>query len=984
MTLRVAFAGTPGAEADAAWSWLARHPAFGARRVEIREAAEAAGEADVIWLHAERSSDDIDLVSLTAAAVAGRRLVLTLHATQLVLPMGLERARTNDMIEGVWSHAEDPFYTADFRALAAYPHVRGLASYGPHPLFAGLRGGTYTWAPTEGEHFVRCGYRRGARPVGGRVIAVERAYVAQNASRVVAWEYATGRGRVVCIGSYVYFAAPDPLLRPQLEQLMVNALTDGDGPRTYWPEPATAAVPAESLTLPEPWDLDGALPDPIADPIAFDGPVAGEAPFDLAGRRGLLVGREHEGLLEFWTHPHRVIESWEASADDEPLIGTHVRASADAVVRTLETPRRRVTESAFVALEHPVLLLEYHVVRKGRESVSREPPVLAVSGTIDLRRTWPYPAGCGGNLRYRRAANGMVVRIESESGDGVAVLLMNRPCDVALKAVHERDVPAVALRITTPLGVPLRLAVIGGADADDLDRTLRAARRLGVGGLVRQRLQRAVTIREARLGVHGDDARARTAFEWAKRRLDLFLGDAPGVGRSLVAGYAPSSAGWGEGRPGYAWFFGRDACWSACALLAIGEHSVPRQVLRFLGDSQDVTGKVAHEVTTSGQCHYDAADATPLFLLLAERYLRWTGDREFIASLWPRLARALRFCFTTDTDGDGLIENTRVGHGWVESGPLAGAHVSIYLAAVWRAALEGMARLAEAVGEERTAADCWARAARAGSEIEARFWGEALGGYALDCRADGSRTWAQTALQSAALVLGAANPVRARPYLEALAGADFSAEWGVRMLPMSDPHFNPGAYHAGAVWPLFTGWAALAQYRAGRPEAGLRHLLANASLAFARQKGAFDEVLHGTIERGAGVCHDQAWSAAMVILPLVEGLLGVQPDAAAGAITLAPALPAAWTWFDVVGLRCGETLLDLRLRRRASGLECRVRRASGPPLWITVAPWLEAEPRRVVVDDQVMQAQRMTVGAGVRSGIRMQALGEHAVTFETA
>ena len=982
MTVRVAFAGPPGAEADAAWAWLSVHQEFQARRVETAGLG-AATDCDVLWLHADRAPEPVEPAVLAAAVTGGRRLVLTLRATALVLPMGVERTRPNDVVDAAeWRHTEDPFWTEGFRAMSAYPHVRGLATYGPHPLADGLPGGTYTWAPADGERFSRCCYRRGARPAGGQVVAVERAYVAQNPGRIVAWEYALGRGRVLCLGAYVYFAAPDPLLRPQLERLIRNALVDAEGAvRTVWPESATAAVPAEALVLPEPWDLDGRLPDPVADPIAFDAPVEPGARFDLAGRRALLLGTEGEGLEELWVHPHRIIERWEIAADGEPVAGTRVRVGPDAVVRTIETPHRRLVETAFVALEHPVAILDYHGARKGRESVGRDPPRLELAFTIDLRRMWPFAAGSGGNLRFRHDPGGRVALVESESGDGVAAVFCGRPCETAMRALHERDVPVVECRVRARLDVALRIAVVAGAGRDDLERTLRAVRRLGVAGLVRQRLQRAATVREARLRVRAPDPRLPRALAWAKRRLDLFLGDAPGVGRSLMAGYAPSGYGWSDGRPGHAWFFARDACWSSFALLATGEHSIPRQVLRFLGDTQDITGKVIHEVTTSGQHHYDAADSTPLFLLLVGRYLAWTGDREFIASIWPRVERALRFCVATDTDDDGLIENTRVGHGWLEAGPLSGAHVSVYLAAVWRAALEAVARAAEAVGEARTAADCWARAARAGATIEADFWGEALGGYALDKRLDGSRTWAQTALQSVALFLGAANTVRARAYLDALGGTEFNAPWGLRMLPVTDPHFNPESSHGGAVWPLFTGWAALAEYRAGRDEAGFGHLLTNAQLAYARQKGAFDDVLHGLVDRAAGVCSNQASAAAMVTLPLVEGLLGVEPDALGGKLTLAPALPAAWEWLDVVGLRCGERVLDARLRRRPTGLELRVRRTVGVPLWLTLAPLL---PRagRVSIDGAELKPQAMMVGATTRQAVSLEVSGEHEILFE--
>ena len=984
MTLRVGFVAGGGREEEAAWQWLRARPEFTARRFPPRGLNVAVAESDVIWAHASEPLAGLPAEALRGFATSGHGVLLTLRATELVDLMRIETSPPNDVADGTWSHAADEYFTADFRSLRGYPHVRGFATYGPHPLVDGLHNGVYCWAPSEKEAWTRACYKDGARPLGGRVVGVERAYIAQNAARVVAWEYPVGHGRVLCIGAFVHFAAPDGLLRPQLERLVLNALGPAlaaEAGRTWWPEPATAATPSESLVVPDALDLDGALPEAGPDPVALESAVGSDEQFDLAGRRLLLVGRDRTGIRELWAHPHRAVAGWAVTADGEPARGTRATVTPDVVVRTLETPRRRLVETAFVALEHPVALVEYHAMRKGRESVGRGPAKVEIVLRVDLRRMWPFPAGCGGNLRFRRSVDGMVALVQSESDDGVLALFLSRPCAIALREAPRGDAPVVECAIAAALGVPLRLAVVGALTRDELDRTLRAVRRLGVAGLVRQRLQRATTLREARLAVRWEEAKLPRAVEWAKRRLDAFLVDVPGVGRSLTAGYAPSTPGWGDGRPGYAWFFGRDACWSCFGLLAAGEFSVVRQVIRFLGDRQDVTGKVLHEATTSGQFHYDAADSTPLYLLLVARYLAWTGDADFVRSIWPRVERALACCAATDTDGDGLIENTGVGHGWIESGPLGGAHVTLYLAAVWRAALEGVAGAAAALGEPRLAADCWARAARAGAAIEEGFYQERRGIYALDKRRDGTRTWTQTALTAVAILLGAANPVRAKKFLDALAGDAFSARWGVRLLPRTDPLFQPTGYHTGTVWPLFTGWAALAEYRAGRSAAGFRHLMANVRLAFARQGGAFDEVLNGLEERTAGVCPDQAWSAAMVLAPLVEGLLGVEPDAPGGKLAIAPQLPEEALALDVTGLRCGDTVYDLRLRRKAPDLTIAVRRTLGPPLWLTLGTWWPSLPSATFVDGETVSPEVTAWGAGVRCAVGFQAAGEHEVRF---
>jgi len=982
---RVALIAGAGAEEDAAWTWLRAAPDVAAAlRFTPFQVDDAVREAAVVWVHAAGPVEPSLAAPLAAFAAAGGGVLLTLRACGLVTAMGLEATPPNDHAAARWHDDTDEFFTADFRGMGAYPHVRGLATYGPHPLVDGFVNGTYCWAPRDGEPWVRTTYAHGVRPAHGRVIAVERAYVTQNPGRIVAWEYAPGAGRVLCIGAYAYFAAPDRLLRPQLERLAANALrrvAGADGEAHYWPAPAATAAPWDAPDLPEPPDLDGGLPEPTEDDLLLASEAAADAPFDLAGRRALLVGHERRGIAELWMYPHRAVASWDVAVDGEPPEAVRVEVTPDVVRRTLDTAKRRILETSFLALEHAVAVVEYRAARLGRASVARAPGTLELTLTLDLRRMWPFAAGCGGTLRFAHRADGRAAVVTTDSGDGIVALFPDRPAEIVLKGLSAGSTSVVECTVTAPIGVPFRLAVVGGPTRADLDRTLRAVERLGVAGLVRQRAQRGITLREARAAVRAPDPTVVRALEWAKRRLDLFTGDVPGVGRSLLAGYADTRAGWGEGRPGYAWFFGRDACWSAFALLAAGEFSVPRQIIRFLGDTQDITGKVAHEVTASGQAHYDAADATPLYLLLVARYLAWSGDRDFVRATWSHVMRALTFALGTDADGDGLIENARVGHGWIESGPLGGAHVTLYLAGVWRAALDQLARAADALGEAELAADCRARAARAAEAIVTRFFDARHGRFALDLRADGRRTWTQTAEHGAAFLLGAASPAQARAWLDAVATDAFSADWGVRMLPTDDPHFQPTSYHGGAVWPLFTGWAAGVEYRLGRPAAGFRHLMANARLAWARQLGAFDEVLHGTEERSAGVCADQAWSAAMVISPLIEGLFGAEPDAPNGRLTLAPALPAVWDAMELRGLRCGDSVFDVRVRRRRKALELSLRRTLGPPLWLTVAPWLDAAPPRVEVDGQNVAPVALDADGIVRHGVSFQAGGEHDLRF---
>ena len=101
------------------------------------------------------------------------------------------------------------------------------------------------------------------------------------------------------------------------------------------------------------------------------------------------------------------------------------------------------------------------------------------------------------------------------------------------------------------------------------------------------------------------------------------------------------------------------------------------------------------------------------------------------------------------------------------------------------------------------------------------------------------------------------------------------------------------SYHQGSVWPLFTGWAALAEYRGSQPLAGYQMLMENANLTWAQDLGADTELLCGDffVPFGRSTSH-QLWSSAMVITPTLRGLFGIDIDAQSKTITVNPHLPA--------------------------------------------------------------------------------------------
>ncbi len=964
-----------GPGADAAWELLTSLPDVEPRRLSPEHWWEVLEGNDLLWVHADDEPPPLPGDVVMPWVERGGRLLLTQRATAGVVALGLEADGPNDTAVRRWRHEDDEF--------GASPHVRGLAAFGSHPLFERLGQGTYVWAPSEGERFVRTVYARGRRPRRGRVVACERAYVHLNADRIVAWEYEIGAGGVLCIGAFVVPAARDRLLTRQLHTLLANAIAgqgvphqSRDAPVAYWPQPGVTAYEDSNLVLPDRVRLDGPLPG-LESPLHVASRALADEAITLAGRRVLVVGGEQRGIREIWSHPYRLLRDFSVTIGGEAPLIRDVQITPLLIQRHLVSRARIVEETVTTALDHPIVLVDYRPEKVGRARGLRAPTDLVLSWRVDLRRTWPYPAGAGGDLRYRRAPNGAALLVTDSTGLPRAGFVASGPAEWRVRPAEEGPILVCELRVA--LEAPFRIAILGGTSRAELDGAVAALGRRGVAGLSAQRLRHEGQVQEHLVRLRSPDEGLNRAFEWAKSRLDACFVETPGIGRSLVAGYAPSRPGWEDGRPGYAWYFGRDACWTAFALLAAGDYASCRLVLRFLGTSQDVSGKVIHEYTTSGLAHYDAADATPLYLLLAGRYAAWTGDLAFLAERWTEIERAYRFCLETDTDDDGLIENTRVGHGWIEMGPLSGAHVTLYLASIWTAALAALEPLARALGHRALADELAQRALRARARIAKLF--RTADGYSLGIMADGTPQRPRTALTAVALLLETVDPAPATAWLDAVGSAGFSAPWGVRLIPREDPLYSPAGYHCGAVWPLYTGWVSLAEYACHRAEQGFTHLLANARLPFAHGQGSFAEVLDGDLGTPAGVCPDQAWSAAMLVSPVIEGMLGARPDALARRLTLAPHLPSGWRECEWRGLHVGHTTLDVRVSALPDRVLLRVRRTAGAHLELTVAPALPPGRRMTdaLVDDERLVPRVAESMGCLHAAVSFELADEHDV-----
>jgi GH15 family glucan-1,4-alpha-glucosidase len=413
------------------------------------------------------------------------------------------------------------------------------------------------------------------------------------------------------------------------------------------------------------------------------------------------------------------------------------------------------------------------------------------------------------------------------------------------------------------------------------------------------------------------DAQLQAAYDWSRISIIQGLVENPSLGRGLIAGYRTAGDG---SRPGFGWFFGRDSLWTDFALDSIGDFGTVRTALEFIAKFQRADGKIEHEIPqtaglvpwfTDFKYAYAAADSTPLYILAVSDYVTATGDLGFLNHHWDNLWRAYLFLHST-YDSQGVPKNLDVGHGWIEGGPLLPVEAELYQSGLGTASLHALANLAALAGKPEVQKQVENEFAAEKQVINDLFWSADKNTLVFALNQKNRQVELPTVLSSAPMWFDVFDPAKVNATIDRLAGADQATDWGMRVLSDQSPLFDPGGYHFGSVWPLLTGWASVGEYRWHRPLPAYANLQANSQLALEGSPGHVTEVLSGTYyEPLPESSPHQIWSSAMVVLPLIRGLLGIYTSKTEQTLTVAPHLPAGWDWWSAGNVPACDGSADL-------------------------------------------------------------------------
>lgn len=682
--------------------------------------------------------------------------------------------------------------------------------------------------------------------------------------------------------------------------------------------------------------------------------------YAVTGRRAAAFGYEHRAL-EAWVYPMKILDDFRLSFQIEgyPLEFSgadtlaRIRVRPEATTFTYSHAAFTVRQTIFAPVDEPGIIMLLDVE-------SALPLTVNVSFRPRLRLSWP--AGLmTGSLDWDEKTNLYFISEETRRYTGVVGSPAARDVSEMPYQEEPRDVPA-RFRIEVPAGASGSnfIPVIIAGSVEGRDKAKAAYDRLlsNAQSLYEQTVAHYRRLEEETLGISTPNRELDEAFAWAKVGVDKGVVTSPLLGTGLVAGYRTS----GESeRPGFAWFFGRDALWTSLALNSYGDFGTTRTALDFLKKFQRVDGKIPHEISQSAslipwftdyEYPWASADATPLYVIAHADLFRASGDLKFLQANWDSILKAYRFTEATDTDANGLVENTKFGHGWVEGGGLYPVHEEIYMQGLWIAASRDLAEMAAALKDAETAARARSNAERTRVATEKTYWLPQRNFYAFATKrpateppeADpgpnrAARQARMDALKNAPIydentVLPAVplwfktlSDERAELQLDELGSAALATDWGTRILSNNSQLYDPLSYHAGSVWPLFTGWASMGAYAYNRPHVGFQALMANALLTRQGAEGYVTELLSGDFNAPFGrSSHHQIWSEAMVVTPAVRGLLGIETGSAGRALRFAPQLPADWNNLEVRNVRLGDARYSLTYERTTGRIKINVKR----------------------------------------------------------
>ena len=430
------------------------------------------------------------------------------------------------------------------------------------------------------------------------------------------------------------------------------------------------------------------------------------------------------------------------------------------------------------------------------------------------------------------------------------------------------------------------------------------------------------------------DKKMEKVFNWVRFNTEWLLLDVPEIGRGLCAGF-----------PHYIWWFGCDNSYSLQGVLASGDFDIAKSTLRLLKEQSikcNGNGRVIHEIVPSGGVvNQGNTQETPHFISAVWNTYMWTGDVEFLKEFYPFVKQGINWLLTEQDKNGNLFPE---GYGIMEVKGLKAELIDV--AVYTQQALSCVSQMANVFGDTEDAEYYKMKSTELKSKINNLFWDESSGIYcdfygtaadaisvtegAVEQFSDeveetdmqkkfyqvvGLRPFYEKLLSyfntfpkdyehgwstnrnwviSTPMEVGIAPKSQALTALERMSKNDFTGQWGPYLSAINKTHNMTMA----------TGVQAVAECRYGRVDRGLQYV--------GQIVNTFGRVMPGSISEmmpNYG-CITQEWTIYSVVVPIIQYVFGVKPNAPEKALCLEPQIPMCWEEYSLQNQKIGDTQFD--------------------------------------------------------------------------
>ena len=483
------------------------------------------------------------------------------------------------------------------------------------------------------------------------------------------------------------------------------------------------------------------------------------------------------------------------------------------------------------------------------------------------------------------------------------------------------------------------LTLVFTGSATNRSDALRAYRYLATHHarlLQEKRKHYASIIAKARITI--PDQRLQEVYNWVRINTEWMVRDVPGLGRGVSGALME-----------YPWWFGTET-YTLQALVATGDFELAKQTLRLLKNQSmkaNGNGRILHEITTHGAVSNPGnTQETAQFILTVGKVVEWSGDLDFAREMYPAMTLGLKWLLT-DMDQNGNL--FPAGYGIME---VLGLNAEVIDVAVYtQQALEATGRVAGALNQPRASARYLKLAAELKAKINQRFWIEEEGSYADFY---GTRWQAMTTAEGASTQIGLKGEdqltERDRELMQGYERlkqkfstmTDSSRGWTTnrnwviatpmerniapreRALALLDKirKENVGEYgpflsatEKQAMMTISTGVQAVAEGNYGRTDEAMWYIDKIVQTFNRKLPGSISEMMpdYG----GFSI----AWTSYGIVVPLIEHVFGIQPDALNKTVVFEPHLPRGWEDMSIEDLPIGANLVSFSRAKTDRGIE---------------------------------------------------------------